>query len=161
MRRQLETLDSKFILWLRKWSDEYGRVALFIIFFWFGILKIYGLSPAGPLVEALLEVTFLSDLSPQLFLIWFGAFEAITGILILIPKLERLTFVLLLGHLVTTVMPLFLLPEVTWHVPGLVATLTGQYIIKNLALLGIGLFLYARLSPVARTGSFWGKEEII
>jgi uncharacterized membrane protein YphA (DoxX/SURF4 family) len=159
MKAQLVAMDNFFINWLREYADECARVALFIIFFWFGILKLYGLSPAGPLVEALLQVTFLNGLPPEQFLIWFGGFEAITGFLILVPRLERLTFFVLLTHLVTTVMPLFLLPEITWYQFPIAATLTGQYIIKNLALLSIGLLLYARIIPMSQSKSFWAEED--
>lgn len=159
MNLLIEKVDNYLITWLHKWGDEFGRVSLFIIFFWFGILKLYNLSPAGPLVESLMQVTVLSNIPAQQFLIFFGAFEAITGVLILIPKLERVTFILLFLHLCTTVMPLFLLPEVTWVIPGVAATLTGQYIIKNLALLSVGLFLYARITPIAKTKHFLAVEE--
>lgn len=159
MNRYLTLIDNNLIKVFRNYADEFARFALFIIFFWFGILKVFELSPAGPLVHSLLESTFLSGISPELFIMWFGAFEAITGVMILIPKFERITFILLALHLGTTILPLFLLPGITWDIVGIAPSLTGQYIIKNLALLSVGLLLYARLVPIAKTGSFWGKES--
>lgn len=155
--KTVEQIDSSIIWFLRNYADEVARVAFFVIFFWFGILKVFGLSPAGPLVKDLLSVTFLDGLPPQTFNAAFGVFEMIVGIMALIPKLERVTFLLLAFHLCTTVMPLFLLPEITWQ-QQFVPTLTGQYIMKNLALVSLGMMLLARMKPMAKTGSFWGEE---
>jgi uncharacterized membrane protein YkgB len=158
MNIRLEKFDDKVIKVLKKYSDEISRVALFIIFVWFGFLKTIGLSPISGLVLDLLDKTFLRGLSPDLFLIGFGCFEVLIGILVLFPKVERITFLLLGFHIITTVMPLFLLTEVTWYAP-FVPTLVGQYIIKNLALISIGLLLFARLKPMTKTHSILGEEE--
>lgn len=155
----LEKFDEKFILFLRNYSDEIARFALYIIFFWFGILKVFDASPAGPLVVNLLDVTFLSFIEPNIFLKYFGVFEMIVGTMILIPKLERITFLILLIHLFTTVLPLVLLPQETWDA-FLVPNLTGQYIIKNVALLSLGLVLFARLKPMTQTHTVRGIEEM-
>ena len=155
-----ERIDENLIKFFWKNSNMTARWALFIIFFWFGILKVFGVSPAGPLVIALVEVMFGSSVSPQSFLVWFGAFEAITGILVLFPKYERITFVILFLHFIATAAPLFVLPDIAWY--GLMQpTLVGQYILKNLALLAIGMFLYGRLRPMTSTHSMWGEDKVI
>jgi len=158
MNVKLEKFDKKVINILREYSDEVSRVALFIIFVWFGFLKTIGLSPAADLVVELMDATFLAGLSPEMFLIAFGWFEVLIGILVLFPKLERITFLLLGFHMITTVMPLFLLPETTWYMP-FAPTLVGQYIIKNLALVSIGLLLFARLKPMTQTHTILGEED--
>lgn len=157
----LERFDENLINFFWKHSNTTARWALFIIFFWFGFLKIIGLSPAGPLVVALTEVMFGSSVSPDQFLIWFGGLESITAFLILLPRFERITFSLLGFHFIATAFPLFVLTDITWYIPGLVPTLVGQYILKNLALLAIGLFLYGRLRPMTKTHSFWGEDKKI
>ena len=158
MNNKIESFDSSVITFLRKYGDTISRIALFIIFFWFGILKVFLLSPAGPLVIGLLKATFLGWIDPNTFVILFGIFEVVLGILILVPKLERITFALLLIHLFTTIMPLYIIPHEVWDgifVPNLV----GQYIIKNVALLSLGLMLFARLKPMTQTHSIIGEEE--
>lgn len=157
----MKTLKKFDLFWIRvfrKYGDWFARFALFVIFFWFGILKVFMLSPAGPLVIDLLKVTFLNFIPPEIFLAWFGAFECLVGIMALIPRLERFTFALIGLHLCTTVLPLFLLPDITWDAP-FVPTLTGQYIMKNLALLGLGILLFARLTPMTKTNSVWGQQD--
>jgi len=146
------------IIWFRKHGEEFARLAFFIIFFWFGILKVFQISAAGPLVSSLLDVTFLGFIPTATFMVAFGTFEALLGVMALIPKLERVTFVLLGLHMITTMFPLFLLPEITWHQP-FVPTLTGQYIMKNLALLGLSFILFAQIRPMSETHSIFAEED--
>lgn len=158
MNKVVEQFDLGVIMFLRKYSDEIARAALFIIFFWFGLLKLLLISPAGPLVTNLLQATFLGWIEPNTFMQIFGVFEMIIGVMILIPKLERITFAVLLFHLFTTVMPLFMLPNEVWD-GFMLPNLVGQYIIKNVALLSLGLVLFARLKPMTKTHSVFGEEE--
>lgn len=157
MNKKIEKFDEKAIMWMREYGDELARISLFIIFFWFGILKVLALSPAEPLVISLAEKT-LFGIDPVIFNRYFGGFEALLGILLLFPRLQRITFIVIIGHLITTVLPLFVLPELTWHAP-FVPTLTGQYIIKNLALLSLVVFLMAEMKPMTKTHSFLAEEE--
>ncbi len=154
----IEKCDYCLITFLRKYADEFARVSFFIIFFWFGILKIFGVSAAGPLVSSLLDVTFLGFIPTQTFLVLLGTFEALIGTLALIPKLERLTFIILGFHMITTIMPLWMLTEITWYAP-FVPTLVGQYIMKNLALLGMSFLLLARVRPMLQTHSLFAEED--
>lgn len=156
MKKWIEKADEGFILWLREYGDDFARFAIFLVFGWFGFLKIIGASPAGPLVETLLNATFLAGLNPELFVITFGGFEVILGLLFLIPKLERLVLGLLIFHLITTVMPLALLPDIAWA--GIfVPTLEGQYIIKNILILALALMTMARLHPMTQTHNFFAE----
>jgi uncharacterized membrane protein YkgB len=159
VKKNIEYWDLTLINFLRRYGDEFGRIAFFVIFFWFGILKVFELSPAAPLVAELFDATFLSNIGdPQTFLIWFGVFEVAIGIIALVPKLERITFIVMGLHLLTTVMPLFLLPDTTWY-SFLVPTLVGQYIMKNIALLALGMLLLAHIKPMAVTHSLWAEDE--
>jgi uncharacterized membrane protein YphA (DoxX/SURF4 family) len=117
----------------------FSRVSLFVIYFWFGILKVFQLSPATPLVEALSQQT-IPFISPTQFVILFGVFEVILGILFLIPSTTKLTKWLFAAHMVSTFLPLFLLPHAVWQTT-LIPTLEGQYIIKNLALIAVVMSL--------------------
>src|SRR5262245_18444217 len=100
----------------RRMDMPFARIALFIVFFWFGILKLFFLSPANPLVAGLLELT-LPFMPFHTFIILFGIYEMLIGILFLIPGLERLAMILLVLHMITTFLPLIFLPEITWQGP--------------------------------------------
>ncbi len=142
------SFDSKLIHFFRRVSVPVARFGLFVVFFWFGILKVIGLSPASGLVERLFEqsIVFMSFHS---FIIFFGLFECLIGILFLIKGAERIVIPLLFIHMVTTFGPLFILPQETWS-GFLVPTLEGQYIIKNLVIIAAGIGIAAHLHPLPK-----------
>jgi uncharacterized membrane protein YkgB len=143
--RILAVFDVRVIDFLRKVSLRYARIALFIVFFWFGVLKMILLSPALPLVQEL-HNTIIPFVPLGEFIIAFGAFEAFIGLLFLIHGLERLAIALLILHMVLTFLPLILLPDMAWQ-GFLVPTLEGQYILKNLVLIALAMAIGAHLSP--------------
>ncbi len=139
------SIDQTIISLVRKVSIPVSRIAIFIVYFWFGLLKVLGLSPASPLVLSLLDRT-MPFISPDAFLIWFGLFEVLIGIIFLIPKFARAAIALLVIHLVTTVMPLFLLKSSLWT-GMMVPTLEGQYIIKNVLIVALAIVVASNLTP--------------
>lgn len=146
-------LDIKLIHFFRSISTPVARISLFIIFFWFGILKLLGLSPAGAIVHDLYSQT-IPFIPFNTFYFLFALFECVIGIMFLIKGLERIVLPLLFLHMITTFLPLFMLTDVTWQVP-FVPTLEGQYIIKNLVIIAAALGITAHLhpSPTKLTGS--------
>lgn len=150
---------SNFITWfdrfsihfLRRISIPLARLALFLVYFWFGFLKVLGTSPANPLVSDLLEKT-LPFLTFSQFIIAFGLFEMLIGFLFLLPGYERTAIFFLIPHLATTVAPLILLPSVTWQ-SFLVPTMEGQYILKNVTIVALAFSLASHLRP------FYKREE--
>jgi uncharacterized membrane protein YkgB len=131
-------------------AEPAARVALFIIYFWFGILKVFGTSPASPLVRSLLAHT-LPFISPNVFCILFGAGEAILGILFLFRKCDRVAIPLFFLHMIAAFLPLVVLPGETWT-SFMTPTLEGQYIVKNVALIAIVLGLMERRNNITAHG---------
>lgn len=142
----LSKIDFQIIVLLRRYSFPLARISLFVVFFWFGALKIAHTSPASPLVEALLSRA-LSFLTFEQFIFWFGIYEMLIGIAFLAPKLERVAIALLIPHMITTVLPLIFLPQITWQ-SFLTPTLEGQYIIKNFVIVALAFAIAARLHPM-------------
>lgn len=130
-----------------------NRLAIFIVYFWFGFLKIVFVSPANPLVESLLNAT-MPWLTFNQFIVGFGIFEMVIGLLFLVPRFEKIALGLLAVHLVTTVMPLFLLPAIAWQAT-FVPTLEGQYIIKNVLIVACAWAVAAQTFG-RRKSSFFG-----
>lgn len=120
------SISSNIIWW--------NRVALFVVFFWFGFLKIIHISPAEGLVTNLHRATIASVMPIEYFLVFLGVIECIIGILWLIPSLTKVAFGVFILQMFTTFLPLLFLPKDTWQ-NTLVLTLTGQYIIKNVVLI--------------------------
>jgi uncharacterized membrane protein YkgB len=137
--RHLNNLDNILVNWMSRYGLLVLRVGLGIVFFWFGLLKFFpGISPAEGLVRN--TVYFIN---PDLFLPVLAAWETLIGIGLILGKYMRLTLLLLFLQMPGTALPIFILPDVVWtHFPyGL--TLEGQYIVKNLVLIGAGLVLGA------------------
>jgi len=142
----ITTIDEQIIATLKKISGPLARLSLFVIFFWFGILKVLGTSPANQMVESLQQKT-LPFLSFSTFIILFGIYEMIIGLLFIIPRLERVAIAILIPHIIMTSLPLIFLPGMTWE-GFLVPTMEGQYIIKNLVIVALALATGARLEPL-------------
>lgn len=117
-----------------------GRISLFIIFFWFGLLKLLSLSPAEGLVRRLHELTLSHLITSDHFLVLLGLVECGIGILWLFPKLTKIAFIVFIAQMFATFLPLLFLTGDTWT-NSMVLTLTGQYIVKNLALVALAAIL--------------------
>lgn len=126
---------------ITRWMARYGllimRLGLGVVFFWFGALKLVpGLSPAEDLVKS--TIYFVD---PTLFLPVLAVWEMAIGLGLITGKWMRLTLLLLFLQMPGTALPLLLLPQVTWTAFPYGLTMEGQYIIKNLALIGAALVL--------------------
>lgn len=123
----------------KKISFLLAHVALFVVFFWFGSLKLFGVSPASDLVYALfVKIPFLNEMQFDLFIILLGLVEMLIGILFLFPKTTKYAVAILIPHMFTTILPLFVLPQITWQFP-FTPTLPGQYIIKNIVVVALAI----------------------
>ena len=120
------------------------RIALGIIFLWFGLLKFApGALPIDELAEKTLVVITFHLFRPETCLHVLAFFECIIGVGMLTKRFIRLTVLLLFLQLPGTFLPLILLHHETWvHFPYL-PTFEGQYIIKNFVLISAGLIVGA------------------
>ena len=149
MGTKIQTIDSTIIRLAKKWYVPIARIAFFIIFFYFGILKIAGLSSASPLAHALTERTVGLQYFDAAY-ITLAFVECLIGILFLIPQATRIVIALLFIHMAVVCSPLILVPEHTWSAP-FVPNLEGQYIIKNIALIAVAVGIAAHETPLANS----------
>lgn len=137
-------VDQTIVQFISRVSLPLARLALFTVYFWFGALKLFGQSPANQLVADLLART-IPFISFGHFILLLGLLEMLIGLLFILPGYERLAVLLLVLHLATTIMPLFLLKTITWKA-FMVPTLEGQYIIKNVVIIALALAIASHLS---------------
>ncbi len=149
--------DTKFIELSKRWFEPFSRIALFIIFFYFGLLKLIGVSPADDLARALVDKVVGLTYFDELFIL-LAVFECIIGILFLIPKYTRIAVLLLFIHLPIVMSPLVLAPQEVWQ-STLAPNLEGQYIIKNVALLALGLGLVSKTTPLVERPSHKNQSK--
>lgn len=131
-------LFDRFVVWtMDRFGVKFARLAIGIVFIWFGALKIMGeLSPAYDLVAA--TVYFLT---PEIIVPLLGVWEVAIGLAFLFPPTTRLALFMLIPQMPGTFLPLILLPEVTYTVFPFGLTIEGQYIVKNLVLIACALFI--------------------
>ncbi len=123
------------------------RFGLAVVFIWFGILKPFDASPARQLV---LDSTAWIPIPHFLYVL--GVWEVVIGICFLYRPLLRIGVVLLLLHMPGTALPFFLCPEACWISPPFCLSLEGQYIVKNLVLVGAALVIAGTIRH--RSGGF-------
>jgi hypothetical protein len=70
-----------------------------------------------------------------------AVWEMLIGLGFLTGRYMRLTILLLFAQMGGTILPLFVLPEVVWTSFPFGLTLEGQYIIKNMVIIGSALVL--------------------
>jgi uncharacterized membrane protein YkgB len=141
-------LDLILIGFFKRMFIPFARFSIFLIFFWFGFIKLIGLSPASPLAKALTEKTVGLQYFHTLFII-LAFLECLIGILFLFPKLTRVVVPLLLLHMAVVCSPLLLVPHYTWQ-SFLVPTLEGQYIMKNAVVVAVAIGIAASTRPLSK-----------
>ncbi|MBK8903730.1 MAG: DoxX family membrane protein [Anaerolineaceae bacterium] len=134
---QFDRIDRQITYWMARYGMTIMRVGLGIVFFWFGALKLVpGLSPAEELVR---NTTYF--VNPDWFIPVLALWEMAIGLGLMFGIFMRLTLLLLFLQMPGTALPLVVLPEAVWTQFPFGLTLEGQYIIKNLVLIGAGLVL--------------------
>lgn len=136
-----ESLYQKLVTLSQRLYLPVARFAIFLIYFWFGFLKIIDLSPASPLALALTTQTVGAQHFDLLFKV-LAVYECVMGVLFLFPKLLRLAVILFAVHMIIVCSPMVLVAHMAWTKP-FVPTLEGQYIIKNIALVALVIGLIA------------------
>ena len=121
-------------------NDYLVRIPLFIIFFWFGILKVLDLSPA---TELIIDTVFwMPFLKPETWTIIIGYWEMAIGLCFLNKKTTLIAVVLMLLQMTGTFLRLVILPEITFQDSNpFLPTLEGQYIIKNIIIITAALII--------------------
>jgi len=141
IKSDLDQIDLAIIGLMARYSIPVLRFGLGVIFVWFGALKLFpGLSPAEDLVRS--TIFFFN---PELFLPILAIWEVLIGLGFLsgffTNRFQRLTILLLFLQMPGTALPLVIRPELCWTSFPFGLTLEGQYIIKNLAVIGSALVI--------------------
>jgi uncharacterized membrane protein YkgB len=137
--QRFDAIDNRITRWMARAGIPIVRIALGVVFLWFGALKLVpGLSPAEDLVLA--TVPFLPGRS---FMVVLAAWEMAIGLGFLTGRALRITILLLFLQMPGTMSPIVLLPDRVFTDLPLGLTLEGQYIVKNLVLIDAALVVGA------------------
>lgn len=141
---KLDPIDRRITSWMARHGITLTRLALGIVFLWFGALKLIpGWSPAEALATRTMERLTFSLIPPNTALILLAGWEVLIGLGLLTGKFLRVTLLLLWVQMLGTLTPLVLFPGETFRIVPIAPTLEGQYIIKNLVLIAAAIVVGA------------------
>lgn len=120
---------------LKKWVALL-RISIGIIYIWFGMLKYFpGVSPAEDLAKETIQLLTFGLIGPDLSLFLLAVWETVIGVFLIAGLFKRISFWLVLVHMICTFTPLVLLPQLSFTQMPFSLTLVGQYIIKNIVII--------------------------
>lgn len=133
--RELDRFDAAVAAWMAQHGIKLMRIALGLVFIWFGALKLMpGLSPAEDLVRS--TIYFID---PDYFVPFLALWEIAIGVGLVSGLFIRTTLFLLFAQMIGAALPLVMLPDVCYTAFPFGLTLEGQYIVKNLVLITAGI----------------------
>ncbi len=130
-------------------KDQILSICIGLVYVWFGSLKFFSsMSPAEDLaIHTISKLTH--GLIPSSIAIFVLAFwETLIGILLIAQKHNRTVITMALIHIVGTFTPLLLFPELTFNENVFLPTLLGQYIVKNIIIIGALYSLLKTNKPI-------------
>ena len=140
----LDPIDKRITGWMARHGVGLARIALGIVFLWFGAIKfVPGLSPAADLAGRTIEAITFGLVPPSVGVPILAAWECVVGLGLLTGYQLRVTLLLLFVQMPGTMMPLMLFPEETFRIFPYAPTLEGQYIIKNVVLVSAAIVVGA------------------
>ncbi len=120
------------------------RVAVGLVFFGFGILKYFpGISPAQGITEDTTHILFLGLVPGDVALPMIATLECVIGLCLITGKAMRVGIWLLAVEFVGILSPLVLLPGRLFSGPDHAPTLEGQYVLKDIILVGAAMVIAA------------------
>ncbi|MFB6265776.1 MAG: hypothetical protein ABEI07_01700 [Candidatus Nanohaloarchaea archaeon] len=134
MRERFDRVDRRIAAFLSEEGLVVLRYSLALVFIWFGALKLVGGSPAAELVA---DTVYW--FRPEIFVPVLGVWEVCIGLCFLYRPLIRVAIALLAPQMLGTFLPFLILPGVTFQQFPFVLTMEGQYILKNLVIIGAAM----------------------
>lgn len=141
---ELDRIDRRITAAMARYGIVLMRVALGMVFLWFGVLKFFpGLSPAETLAGRTIEALTFGLVAPSTAVLILAAWECLIGLGLLSGLFMRATLALLFVQMLGTLTPLVLYPNETFIAFPYAPTLEGQYILKNAVLIAGAVILGA------------------
>jgi uncharacterized membrane protein YphA (DoxX/SURF4 family) len=126
-------------------------ISIGLVYLWFGALKFFPqFSPAEDLAKHTISLLTFGLIPPNVSIILLAIWETLIGLFLILNIFRRPIIILALIHLVLTFTPFLFFPKQSFNLP-FVFTLLGQYIFKNLVIIGALLVLFKQTSPKRAT----------
>lgn len=154
--RTWQQLDRRMIDFMSVYGTRGLRLALAVVFMWFGSLKIAGRSPVAELVAQTVYWV-----PPDRFVPLLGIWEMAVGLGLLLGVALRLVLFLFWLQMAGTFVVLPLRPELAFQSGNpLLLTVTGEFVIKNLVLIAAGLVVGSAVSRHAPRTNRHGQSAL-
>lgn len=129
-------------------------LAIGIVYVWFGLLKFFPeASPAETIAKNTVYLLTFKTIPVKISYFILAVWESGLGLLFIANCCIRFSIRLALIHMVCTFLPFLLFPDETFTQHIWTFTLLGQYIMKNLIIIGAlwVLYEYHRSRPLSTT----------
>jgi putative oxidoreductase len=138
-RMNFKQIDAIILGVCRRWGMDALRIAVGVVYIWFGALKVCGVSPVVDLINQ--TYSFM----PSWFIVALGVWEAIIGIMLIFRIMPRLAIVFLWMQLGGTFSSVVLKPSLFFaHGNPFLLTTYGEFVTKNIVFLSAGAAIAAR-----------------
>ncbi len=132
-----ERLDAAVISWTARHGTDFLRIALGIVFIWFGALKVLKVSPVADLVGQTVYWV-----RPEVAVPFLGWWEALVGLGLIFRKALRTVLFLLFLQMSGTFLVLVMHPDLSFQAGNIFKlTLVGEFVVKNIVLIAAGLVI--------------------
>ena len=137
LRRGWRRLDDLVAALMQAYGITLLRLAVALVFIWFGALKVADRSPVAQLVA---DTVYW--VPAGFFVRFLGVWEILVGLGLLMPVALRMTLLLFWAQMAGTFMVLVVHPDLSFQSDNpLLLTTTGEFVIKNLVLIAAGLVI--------------------
>ena len=124
-------------------------VTIGIVYLWFGLLKFFaGVSPAEDLAKATIDRLTFGFLAPELSILLLAIWETIIGVLLIGNFFQKFALKLALIHIILTFLPFLYFPDLVFSATPFGLSLLGQYIVKNVIILGVLIVLIKKTNKL-------------
>ncbi len=143
---RLRAVEAVCQRWLIAYSIAILRISVGAVFLGFGILKFFpGVSPAQNLVESTTHILTFGLVPGATALVAVAVLECTIGLCLIAGRAMRGAVYLLVIQLAGILSPIVLMPGRLFSGTGIAPTLEGQYVLKDIIIVGAALVLAATL----------------
>ncbi|MFL1012650.1 doxx family protein [Flavisericum labens] len=124
-------------------SNHILAITVGIVYVWFGVLKFFPhLSPAEGLAKNTIDIITMGLIPSNISIILLAIWETLVGLLLIMNIYRKKVIILAFVHIILTFVPLFIFTKDAFAIPPFSFTLLGQYIFKNIIIIGALVTLY-------------------
>ncbi|MBA3956845.1 MAG: hypothetical protein H0X51_00410 [Parachlamydiaceae bacterium] len=143
----VKQVEKTAIKQMRQWGIWLLRVSLGIVFFWFGLLKIFNVSP----VQHMIEKTYTFTVERPEYIIFLGIIEVLIGLGLIFKVYLKTTLILLWLQIAGILLSVFFHPPLFFNGNPFFLTLEGEFVVKNLIILAASIVIGGyRSKPMER-----------